>query len=176
VEHVVVVSGGDLGVIALELDKLVAFSSSGPVSLNDVRKLVGGSEGVEVWNVLERLLGPEPGRGAAVVDTLLRDGRSSQYLIATLAGQFREVLQAQVVLQRSGGARHLASELRLPDWRSERLGRQASSVPALLVEGWLRDLQRLDAAIKNGDVDGSAGLRLFALGAARSLMSARPRS
>jgi len=173
VEHLTACSGGDLGTIASEFDKLVAFSAGADISIDDVRGLAGGSEGVEVWNVLERLLGAKPPQGAAVVDKLLRDGRSSQYLIATLGGQLRELLQAQATIGRGGGSRQLAAELKIPDWRAERLTRHASGAPGPLVRRWLGRLQRIDAAIKNGTIDDSAALRAFAIRAARELVDVR---
>jgi DNA polymerase-3 subunit delta len=174
-EHLLATSGPNLGTLSTELDKLVAFARTGNPTLDDVRRLAAGEASSEIWVVVERLLGPKPAKGAAAVDELLDDGRATQYLIATLAGQLRDLLQAQAALHQGVSPRGLAAHLKLPDWRADRLARQAQSVPATTVEEWMRRLQRLDAAIKNGDADDQGGLRRFARMAADDVTAARAR-
>jgi len=164
-DHLLRVAGSDLGVIAAELDKLSAFSGGEPVDVEAARRLVGGAEAVEVWNVLERLLGVQPGRGAAAATELVEEGHSTQHLIATLAGQLSELRRAQSLLGTGGSGGRLATELRIPEWRADRLARQARAVAPAVVEDWLHQLQAIDAAIKSGETDdrllvaGSAGRR-----------------
>jgi DNA polymerase-3 subunit delta len=170
VEHLLTCTGGNLGMLESEIDKLHAYASGGGrIALDTVRALVAGDEQLAVWAVVERLLTRPAARSATAVDTLLDDGVSSQYLLATLAGQLREVLQAQDMLrERGGGANTLIRELRMPSWRAERLARQASAVPSTVVHSWLRELQQLDVGIKSGERNDGDGMRLFALRAART--------
>ncbi len=168
-DHLLRVAGSDLGVIAAELDKLSAFSGGEPVELETVRRLVGGAEAVEVWNVLERLLGAQPGRGAAAAADLVEEGHSTQHLIATLAGQLSELRRAQSLLGSGGSGGRLATELHIPEWRADRLARQARTVAPAVVEAWLHQLQAIDAAIKSGETDDRQAMGRFALGAARTV-------
>ncbi len=137
VDHLLSASNGDLGVLDNEIIKLRAYAAGRQdLSADEVTKLVGGEEEVEVWAVLDRLLSPTPGRGAAAVDTGLGAGLSSQYLIATLSGQIRDLLLAQEVLHdRRGGPAALAQAMGVPPWRAERLARQAGVVPGGVLEG-----------------------------------------
>ena len=164
--HLLEVVGSDLGALASELDKLVALAAGQPLSITEVRAAVAGDEPVEMWTVIEELLGPTPGRAAATVDQLLAEGRSSQHLLAILAGQARDLLMAQAYLHTHGSGAGLAAELRLPDWRADRLARQARAVPAALVAGWLRELHDVDRRIKAGELGDADGLRLLSLRAA----------
>lgn len=174
IEHLIRVAGSDLGVIAGELDKLSAYGGGRQLTMADIEGLVAGDERVQMWSVVEGLLGPDPGRGAAALESLVGEGRPPQYLLATLAGQVREVLLAQSLLRRPGGSGGaLAAALGIPGWRADRLARQARSAPAPLVRSWLRALQRLDARIKAGEVADADGLRSFAIGAAAGLVEAR---
>ena len=168
VEHLLTTSNGDLGVLDNEVGKLSAFAGGrGTLSLDEVAALAGGEEEIEVWSVLDRLLAKPPGRGAAAVDRALDAGLSTQYLIATLAGQLRDLIVAQEVLgERRGGAGALAQALGVPPWRAERLARQAGVVPGEVLERWLRELQRIDAEVKAGRLDDQGALRSFALRAA----------
>ena len=108
-DHLLRVAGSDLGLVATELDKLSAYAGGEPVEAETVRQVVGGAEAVEVWNVLERLLGPQPGRGAAAAADLVEEGRSTQHIIATLAGQLGELRRAQFLLGAGGSAGRLAT-------------------------------------------------------------------
>jgi DNA polymerase III delta subunit len=143
------------------------------VTLDDVRVLAGGSEQLATWDVVERLLTPPHGRGAAAVDTLIEDGVSPVYLLSILAGQLREVLAAAEVLRSGGGSPAVAARLGLPPWRAERLVRWAGRISPEMLVDWLRRLQRLDAGVKAGELDDTSGLRAFALRASGELLAAR---
>jgi DNA polymerase-3 subunit delta len=164
--HLLEVTGADLGALAGELDKLVALADGQALTTTVVREAVAGDEPVEMWSVIEDLLGSTPGRAAATVGQLLDQGRSSQHLLAVLAGQARDLLMAQAYLHTHGSGAGLAAELRVPDWRADRLARQARAVPAALVAAWLRELHDLDRRIKAGELGDADGLRLLALRAA----------
>jgi DNA polymerase III delta subunit len=173
VEHLLRNTGSDLGVIVAELDKLGALAASRPLTPGDVRRLVAGDESAELWNVLEQLLGPSPARGAATLAALLEEGRSTQHLLAVLAGQARDLLLAQSLLHAGRGPSAIASELRIPDWRAERLARQARAVAAPVVAGWIRSLHEADRRAKAGEIGDAESLRVFALHAADSVAAGR---
>jgi DNA polymerase-3 subunit delta len=172
-DHLLQVVGADLGALNAELEKLEALAGGRPLAITEVRAAVAGDEPVEMWSVIEQLLGPVPGRGAATLDHLLAEGRSTQYLLAILAGQVRDLLLAQALMQVRGSGASLAAELRIPDWRAERLSRQARAVPPALVAGWLRELHDLDLRIKTGEIGDVDGLRILGLRAAEQVAAAR---
>jgi DNA polymerase-3 subunit delta len=170
VDHLLLVVGADLGRMENELDKLAAHSGGGAVpTLDQVRTLVGGLEQLAAWDIVDRLLTPPHVRGAAAVDALIEDGVSPIYLLSVVAGQLREVLAAAEVLAGGGGATAVAGRLGLPPWRAERLVRWAGRVSPDLLVDWLRQLQRLDAGVKAGELDDASGLRSFALRASGAL-------
>ncbi|HEV7467311.1 MAG TPA: DNA polymerase III subunit delta [Candidatus Dormibacteraeota bacterium] len=170
VDHLLLVVGADLGRMENELDKLAAHSGGGAVpTLDQVRILAGGLEQLAAWDIVDRLLTPPHVRGAAAVDALIEDGVSPLYLLSVVAGQLREVLAAAEVLAGGGGAAAVAGRLGLPPWRAERLVRWAGRVSPELLVDWLRQLQRLDAGVKAGELDDASGLRSFALRAGGAL-------
>ena len=166
-EHLLAVAGFDLGALASELDKLVAYADPS-LTLDTVKRLCGGDENVEVWNVLDKLLGPRPAEGVVSADALLSEGRSSQYLLVTLAGQLRELRLAQAIVS-GDGPRDVASQMRIPPWRAERLTRHARRVRPELAEAWLAELWDLDRGTKLGTREDTEGLRLFVRRAAAAL-------
>jgi len=162
-------------VLENEIAKLRAYAAGRQdLAADEVIRLAGGDEQIEVWSVLERLLSPTPGKGAAAVDNGLGAGLSSQYLIATLGGQIRDLLVAQDLLRdRRGGPAGLAAAMGIPPWRAERLARQAGAVPGAVLESWMRSLQQVDADVKGGRIDDASALRSFALRAAGDVTTAR---
>jgi len=175
VDHLIRVAGPDLGSIASELDKLVAFADGNALSITDLRSAVAGDESAGLYDTLGELLGPNPGRGVESIDRLLAEGRAGQYLLAILAGQIRDLVLAQAHLQTHGSASGLAAALGAPEWRADRLSRQARSVPSALPASWLDALHDLDRKVKVGEIAEADGLRLVLLRAAAQLTAARER-
>ena len=173
VDHLLAVCGADLGRLDSEIDKLIAYSAGRRPTLDDVQRLVAGDPGVAMWDVVDRLLAHPSGRGAAALDSLLADGIAPPPLIAKLANDLREILEAQDVLRDGGGAGAVARALGLEPWRAERLVRRAGAVPAAAVESWLRSLQELDAGSKAGTMSDVDGLRSVVLRAAADAAGAR---
>jgi DNA polymerase III delta subunit len=166
------VSGGDLDAIGGELDKIAAHG--GRPTIEELEQLVAGTEQLELYKVLDLLAGSQPARGAALLVDLIAEGRSTQYLLSILAGQLRDLLMAHALLlrgQRSAAA--MASAMRVPTWRAERVLRTAETIPATLAMAWIGELQRIDAGLKAGEIDDTAALTLWGLSAARSLKERR---
>jgi DNA polymerase III delta subunit len=165
-------NGGDLGAMVGELDKIAALG--GVPSIEQLQQLVAGTEQLELYRVLDLLGGPRPAQGAALLAGLIDEGRSTQYLLSILAGQLRDALIAHALLLRGQrGTAALAAGLRMPAWRAERVLRTANAIPATLAMAWMRELQRIDARLKAGEVDDAAALRHWALAAARALSERR---
>ncbi|HEX6539681.1 MAG TPA: hypothetical protein VF155_10925, partial [Candidatus Dormibacteraeota bacterium] len=166
-------AGSDLGALSSEVDKLVAYAAGRQLGAGDVTAAVAGDEPAQLWSALENLLGPTPARGAAVLDELLADGRSSQHLLSILAGQLRDLILAQAYMRVRGSAAGLAAELRIPEWRAERLARQARAVPPATAAAWLGELSEADRRVKAGEVGDQDALRVFGVRAARQVTAGR---
>jgi DNA polymerase-3 subunit delta len=173
VDHLIRVAGPDLGSINSELDKLVAYAAGRPLSITDVRTAVAGDEATGLYDTLGELLGPTPAKGAESIDRLLSEGRAGPYLLAILAGQIRDLVLTQAYLQKHGSGAGLAAALGKPDWQADRLSRQARSVSATLVAGWLAALHDVDRKLKTGEISESDGLRLAVLRAAAEVTAER---
>jgi DNA polymerase III subunit delta len=173
VEHLVRIAGPDLGSIASELDKLVAYAAGRPLSITDVRAAVAGDEAAGLYDTLGDLLGPTPAKGAESIDRLLSEGRAGQYLLAILAGQIRDLVLAQAYVQAHGSSHGLGAALGKPDWQVDRLSRQARSVSPATAAGWLAALHDVDRKLKTGEIAESDGLRLAVLRAAAEVTAER---
>jgi DNA polymerase-3 subunit delta len=173
VDHLIRVAGPDLGSIASELGKLVAYAAGRPLSISDVRVAVAGDETTGLYDTIGELLGPTPAKGAESIDRLLAEGRAGQYLLAILAGQIRDLVLTQAYLQAHGSGAGLAAALGKPDWQADRLSRQARGVSPALVAGWLAALHDVDRKLKTGEIAETEGLRLAVLRAAAEVTAER---
>jgi DNA polymerase III delta subunit len=161
-------TAGDLAAMGGELDKITAHG--GPPTMAELGQLIAGTEQLELYKVLDLLAGSQPAAGAALLADLIAEGRSTQYLLSILAGQLRDLLMVHALLLRGQrSAASLASAMHLPAWRAERVLRTARVIPATLAMRWMRELQRIDAGLKAGEVDDAAALRHWGLTAAGSL-------
>lgn len=167
-------SGGDLGAIDGELLKVAAHGER--LTIEQLHLLVAGTEQLQLYNVLDLLAGPRPAAGAALLADLIAEGRSPQYLLSILAGQLRDLLMAHAVMLRGQrGAGVLATAMQIPTWRADRVLRTANAIPATLAMAWMRELQRVDAGLKAGEVDDVAALQHWGLSAAQALLDRRER-
>ncbi len=173
VDHLVRVAGPDLGSIASELDKLVAYAGGKALSITDLRAAVAGDAAAGLYDTLGDLLGPTPAKGAESIDRLLSEGRAGQYLLAILAGQIRDLVLTQAYLQAHGSGSGLASAIGKPDWQADRLSRQARSVSPATAAGWLAALHDVDRKLKTGEIAETDGLRLAVLRAAAEVTAER---
>ena len=139
VDHLIRVAGPDLGSIASELDKLVAFAAGRPLSISRASGLaVAGDEASGLYDTLGDLLGPTPAKGAESIDRLLSEGRAGQYLLAILAGQIRDLaarpgLRPAPRIRRRVLRRRSANRTGMAD----RLAVRREACPAALAAGWL---------------------------------------
>lgn len=173
VERLLQSVGTDLGALSAELDKLGAYAAGRSLSVDQVARAAAGDEVPELWSVVENLLGTTPARGAAILDELIAEGRPTQYLLSIIAGQVRDLVLAQAYMRVRGSAVGLALDLRIPDWRAERLARQARSVAPSTAAAWLRELHEADRRVKAGEIGDQDALRVFGVRAARQVAAGR---
>ena len=161
-------TGGELGALVSELDKVAAFGA--PPTAAQLEQLVAGTDHLDLYRVVDLLGSARPAEGAALLAGLVAEGRSTQHLLSILAGQLRDLLLVDALaLRGQRGPAAIATGLRVPSWRAERLARTAAAIPAPLAAAWIGDLQRIDAGLKAGEVDDAAALTWWGLRAARSL-------
>lgn len=174
IDYLISTVGENPGAIASELEKLEAYAGEKPISLSELETIVAGEGSAAAWQVVEQLLGSVPGQGAATLNSLIDEGRPTQLLLITIAGQLRDLLNVKNALQAAGGtAAGVAAHLRIPEWKAERMIRQAGAVSREQLQQWLAALQLADAKSKTGDADDQAGLRYFGLSAAAAMQSRR---
>lgn len=84
-EHLVAAGGGELGHLAVELDKLLAASRDGRIVVADVARLVGVRRGETVHDWVDAVLVRDTGRALELLEVVVeRSGTTGVQLVMTL--------------------------------------------------------------------------------------------
>jgi len=171
VDHLLAATGGDLGGVAAELEKLRALPPDPPLTAEQVGALVGVRHGETIYDWRDAVLDGAAGRAARMIGPLLdQSGVTAVRLISLLGTSLigvglarshfdRRVRAGQlerVVLERLRQLRVFG----LPDWKEEsaRWARWATAWPAPRLRNGLRAARDADQALKNTTVSDERGI------------------
>jgi DNA polymerase III subunit delta len=142
--------GEDVGDLALETDKLIAYCGGEPPQVEDVERLVIASVDIKPWDITDAW-----GRrdSAAVIGLATADVERREdvgRLIAQLASHVRRVHRASVLIEAGAVQADIARELGMKPYPAQKLVAQAGRFePAELGRAVVR-LAALDLAVKGG--------------------------
>jgi DNA polymerase-3 subunit delta len=164
-DHLLAATGGELGAVAAELEKLRALPSDQPLTADQVGALVGVRHGETVYDWRDAVLDGAAGRAARMLGPLLdQAGVTAVRLVSLLGTSLVGVGLARSHYDRRVRAGQLERlvfdrlrQLRifgLPDWKAEsaRWARWAAVWPGERVRDGLRALRDADQALKNTTV------------------------
>jgi DNA polymerase-3 subunit delta len=170
-DHLLAATGGELGAVAAELEKLRALPSDQPITADQVGALVGVRHGETVYDWRDAALDGAGGRAARMLAPLLdQSGVTAVRLVSLLGTSLIGVGMARSHYDRRirGGQleRLVFDRLRqlrifgLPDWKAEsaRWARWAAVWPNERVYSGLRAARDADQALKNTTVSDELGI------------------
>jgi DNA polymerase-3 subunit delta len=170
-DHLLAATGGELGAVAVELEKLRALPSDQPFTADQVGALVGVRHGETVYDWRDAVLDGAAGRAARMLAPLLdQSGVTAVRLVSLLGTSLIGVGLARSHYDRRvrGGQleRLVFDRLRqlrifgLPDWKAEsaRWARWAATWPTDRVHSGLRAARDADQALKNTTVSDELGI------------------
>ena len=142
--------GEDVGDLALETDKLIAYCGAETPQVEDVERLVIASPDIKPWEITDAW-----GRGdaAAAIGLATADVERREdvgRVVAQLAGHVRKVHRAAVMVEAGAAQADIARELGLKPFPAQKLVAQARRFePQELGRAVVR-LAALDLAVKGG--------------------------
>jgi DNA polymerase III subunit delta len=161
-DHLLAATGGELGAVAAELQKLAALPAGAPLTAEQVGALVGIRHGETIYDWRDAALDGDAGRAARMIGPLLdQPGVTAVRLVTLLGTSLGGVGLARSHFDRGlrGGSleRLLFERLRqlrlfgLPDWKAEsaRWARWAGAWRGARVREALRLTRDADAALKS---------------------------
>ena len=171
-DHLLAATGGELGAVAAELQKLAALPAGAPLTAEQVGALVGVRHGETIYDWRDAVLDGAAGRAAAMIGPLLdqpgvtarQAGHAARHHASSAWGWRAATTTAA---SRGGSLERLVFErlrqLRLfglPDWKAEsaRWARWAGAWPAARVREGLRAARDADQALKSTTISDERGI------------------
>lgn len=153
--------GGDLWAMASEIEKLLAYSSGGLITEDNVRKLTNYARETNVFALVDAILEGRRKVAQELLHRLLRDGMAPAYLLAMISRQLRLIVMANEL-----GQRLFKSEVRnifgpTSDYSLEKALMQAKKYTLERIKRTYHKLLEADMAIKTGEYDGDLVLDLL---------------
>lgn len=155
--------GNNLCLLDQELTKLASYvGHQGIIRLEDVRRLVSYVREQNIFEFVDALGSKEAARAIRSLHQLLAEGKEPLYILAMVTRQFRLLAQTKDLVARRIPHAELFSVLGIrPEFLRKKLLAQARNFSLPQLQALYRDLQRMDAAIKAGEIDSDLALDLF---------------
>ncbi|MDD5082038.1 MAG: DNA polymerase III subunit delta [Dehalococcoidales bacterium] len=143
--------GGNLWVMASEIDKLVLFAPGRRIEEKDVKAVVSDSQQTSVFAMIDALLEFKAGLAGELMHQLLRDGASPAYLLVMLARQARMIVRVRELRNQGRPEAEIRSKFGLAsDFVWQKTVEQVGRYPLERIKEFYRRLLATDLAIKTG--------------------------
>ncbi len=170
-EHLLDVTGNDLAALTSELDKLAALDRSGPLTLEDVGRLLGVRHGETLQDWRDAIFDGRAAQAAAMIGALLQQsGMSGVRMVSMVGTTLVGVGLARAHFDRGTRGRALQAALfatlrrlrpfGLPQWGPEttRWSKWAESWPALRIARAVSDALAADRRLKATRISDERGV------------------
>jgi|GEM_PF-1637035 len=158
--------GSDCGRLVQELHKLRLYSETGQVTERDIMLLCPRTAEADIWQLLDAVEKGDSGEAVRIVRAALSRGESPVALIASLASQIRIMARARERTLVGISPRALPEVLGANRFWVEQSLRRAQYFSLEALYRSIRELARLDVAIKTGALDGGPAVETYVLGLA----------
>jgi DNA polymerase-3 subunit delta len=154
--------GGNLWVMANEINKLALFASGRRIEEEDIKAVVSSAQEANVFAMVDAILDFKAGVAERLLEQLLDRGASSAYLLAMLSRQVRLVVRTKELRRQRRPEVEIQSKLGLTSafaWRKTL--EQAQRYPLERLKEVYYRLLQTDLSIKTGKFEGGLALNLL---------------
>ncbi len=154
--------GGNLWVMANEINKLALFTSGRRIEVEDIKAVVSSAQEANVFAMVDAILDFKAGVAEQLLEQLLQRGASSAYLLVMLSRQVRLIVQAKELRRQRRPEAEIQSKLGLTSafaWRKTL--EQAQRYPLERLKQVYGKLLQTDLYIKRGKFEGGLALNLL---------------
>jgi DNA polymerase-3 subunit delta len=150
--------GSNLGLLALEIDKLCLYAQGGRVEASDVKSLVAYAQETNVFNMVDAILERNAPKATRLLHLLEEEGAASPYLLFMITRQLRMVIQAKDMLQQKQALADMGRGLGITsDFVLQKVREQARTHSIEQLKAIYRKLLDTDISIKTGRIKGDRG-------------------
>jgi DNA polymerase III delta subunit len=147
------ISGGNMGIIANELQKFSMYlGSKGPITLDLVEKLGSHSSGMTAFNLTDAVVNGDSQALGAILEDVLEQGESPYSLLAKVSSSLLQLLEVTLI-RKERSARdpnEMATLMSIHPFPAQKLWNQAPRWTPDRVEKVLRVMLRTDHDMKTG--------------------------
>jgi DNA polymerase-3 subunit delta len=154
--------GGNLWVMASEINKLALFASGRRIEAEDIKAIVSSAQETSVFAMVDAILDFKVGVAEQLLEQLLERGASPAYLLAMLSRQVRLIVQARELRRQRRPEVEIQGKLGLPsEFALRKTLDQAQRYPLERLKKVYNKLLETDLAIKTGKYGGELALNLL---------------
>ncbi len=155
--------GNDLRLLDNELTKLATYAGEAQsVRVEDVRRLVSYVREESVFELVDALGQRNASKALRLFHQMLEEDKNQLFpIFGMIVRQFRLLLQAKSMMGQRAALPQIMKELGLRDFVADKMVAQARNFSLEQLMGIYRELQRVDVAIKTGQVEPELALDVF---------------
>ncbi|MFA6142178.1 MAG: DNA polymerase III subunit delta [Candidatus Omnitrophota bacterium] len=146
--------GGNLTLLAGELEKLIAFVGNGPeIKLSDIEEVAGRSLAASAFDLTWAIENSKVDEALSIISDLVRTGKKHYEIIGLLCWHLRRILRAKMMEAKGKTAPYIANILRIGRRYQEEFFKQAGTLKTADVNNKLAILLEADMDIKRTKFD-----------------------
>ncbi len=154
--------GGNLWVMANEIDKLVLFTSGRGIEGDDIKRVVSYAQEANVFALVDAILESKAGFAEQTLQQLLRQGASPAYLLVMLVRQVRMMVQVKELRKRRKSDMEIQRKLGLfSDYALRKTLAQAERYSLTRLKEIYHKLLEADISIKTGKCEPELTLNIL---------------
>jgi DNA polymerase III subunit delta len=142
--------GPNLGLLDIEIEKLLLYAGDRMVTSEDVQILVSYARETNIFDLVDCVGRRETGRALRLLHRLLDEGEAPLKLLAMLARQIRILIQLREIGEREDDPREVARQLKLHPFVVQKGLLQARNFELAQLEAAHERVVQTDWAIKSG--------------------------
>ncbi|MFC1914176.1 DNA polymerase III subunit delta [Chloroflexota bacterium] len=154
--------GGNLWIMANEVDKLLLFTAGRCIEEDDVRAVVSYAQEASVFTMVDAILEFKAGVAGEILQQLLRQGAASAYLLVMLSRQVQIIVRVKELTRQGRSLTWIQDKMGLSsDFVVRKALEQAEKYSLARLKEVYHRLLEADLSIKTGRFDGELALNLL---------------
>jgi DNA polymerase-3 subunit delta len=153
--------GGNLWIMASEINKLVSFALGRRIEVDDIQKIVSSAQESNVFAMVDAILDFKAGPAEQLLEDLLQRGASPTYLLAMLSRQVRLLVRAKELVRQRKSDIEIQNRMGLAPFPLRKTMEQAQRYPIERLKDVYLKLLEADLSIKWGKYDGKLALNIL---------------
>ena len=154
--------GGNLWVMATEIEKLLTYASGRRIEERDIDLVVGYAKEASIFILVDAILDRRIASAQQLLHQLLDEGAASPYILAMIVRQIRLIVRAKELNRQKVTLGEIQNRLGLTSQHAlRRILDQAKGYPMEQLEEAYRKLLQTDLSIKTGRYQGELALTLL---------------